>query len=83
MIIILLLIRAIKASLSIALVEEGQASSLAFLGALASLGLERGIPLENALCEKIVVILISNATNARRQYSYEDRCSGYTWRKRY
>ena len=70
-----LIIRAIKASLSIALVEEGQASSLASLGALASLGLERGIPLENALCEKIVVILISNATNARRQYSYEDRCS--------
>ena len=70
-----LIIRAIKASLSIALVEEGPASSLASLGALASLGLERGIPLENALLREDCCHPDFKRYKCRRQYSSEDRCS--------
>ena len=68
-----LLLRAVKATLRIVLFEEEQASATASLGALASLALERGIPLENATCEKIVTVLISTAM--RRQLCFEDRCS--------
>ena len=69
-----LISRAIKETLNTFLVEE-QAFSLMSLGALASLALERGIPLENALCEKIVTVLIVTATDAHRKCSSEDRCS--------
>jgi len=69
-----LISRAIKETLSTFLVEE-QAFSLMSLGALASLALERGIPVENALCEKIVTVLIVTATDAHRKCSSEDRCS--------
>ena len=68
-----LLLRAVKATLRIVLFEEEQASATASLGALASLALERGIPLENAICEKIVTVLISTAM--RRQLCFDDRCS--------
>jgi len=70
-----LMIETVKALLVIALTDDEQSSSLASLGALTSLCLERGIPLENALCEKIVNVLISAAANdSKRQLSSEDRC---------
>ena len=69
-----LISRAIKETLSAFLVEE-QAFSLMSLGALASLALERGIPVGNALCEKIVTVLIVTAMDAHRKCSSEDRCS--------